>query len=428
VLVSLQLLFVTLERVLAEVTIKGEFEMPINVDSLAEILGKIRNAMANEEDRMMEDSEKLKFNEFEFPQTSQSDSFTAIDGSYIFLWRVGTTSVVAIRVAAITYGNDFRIINQVCDDRVALLSFDESVAKYIDDRTMRQILHITSSTSSFNDIEAGEGKTEGIITSNADNNHGKITERKSDSSSETASRSYATKDRTEFAAELYMIAKEFEMAERVSKIYSNTIIAIDGGLARRSEAPFKEHIDGTVRNCVKNSSAFIGIVKGTSKSSLNSMFLDEVYAEKIAGRKNLEGCWYIEVPGDVKIRYAKLHPLAVKPFRIDIHEKTVDPEVWCHDVESIIRNVAYYASNELSLGYPFPSVEAHQLAVTLRHMFSALQSICLQAAIQSGFRYQEALSYLTSIYGTTRSDFHTQLDGISKKGKGSQLVGGSVKT
>jgi hypothetical protein len=402
--------------------------MPIDVDSLVKIFGKIRNAMANEEDRMTEDRKKLKFNEFEFPQASQSSSYTAIDGSFIFLWRVGTTSVVAIRVAAITYGRDFRIIDQVCDDRVALLSFDESVTKYVDDRTMRQILHITSSTSSIDDIEAAEGKTEEISSSKADNKHGKISQRESDSSNETASRSYATKDRTEFAAELYMIAKEFEMAEKVSSIYSNTIIAIDGGLARRNEAPFKEHIDGTVRNCVKNFSAFVGIVKGTSKSSLNSMFLDEVYAEKIAGLKNLEGCWYIEVPGDVKIRYAKLHPLAVKPFRIDIHEKTVNPKVWCHDTESIIRNIAYYASNELSLGYPFPSVEAHQLAVTLRHMFSALQSICLQAAIQSGFSYQEALSYLTSIYGNTRSDFHTQLDGIAKKGKGSQLVGGSVKT
>jgi hypothetical protein len=225
-----------------------------------------------------------------------------------------------------------------------------------------------------------------------------------------------------------MVAKEFEMAEKVSSVYSNTIIAIDGGLARRSEAPFKEHIDATARNCFRNSSAFVGIVKGTSKSSFNSMFRDEIYAEAIARKKNLEGCWYIEVPGEVKLRYAKLHPLAVQPFRIDINEKTVNPKMWCNSTESIIKSIAYYTSNELCLGYPFPSAEAHQLAVTLRHMFPALQSICLQAAIRSGFTYQEALSYLASIYGTTRSDFHTQLDGMSKKGKGSQLVRGSVKT
>lgn len=397
--------------------------MPIDVDSLVKIFGKIRNAMANEEDRITEDIEKLKFNEFEFPQTSQSNSFTAIDGSYIFLWRVGTTSVVAIRVAAITYGKDFRIVNQVCDDRVALLSFDESVTDYIDDRTMRQILHITSS-SSLLDIETGEETT----TSNHDEKQGKNAEHKSDSSREEPSRPYVSKDRTEFAAELYMVAKEFEMADKVSSVYSNTIIAIDGGLARRSEAPFKEHIDATARSCFRNSSAFVGIVKGTSKSSLNSMYRDEIYAEKIARKKNLEGCWYIEVSGDVKLRYAKLHPLAAQPFRIDINEKTVNPKAWCHSTESIIKSIAYYTSNELCLGYPFPSAEAHQLAVTLRHMFPALQSICLQAAIRTGFTYQEALSYLASIYGTTRSDFHTQLDGMSRKGKGSQLVGGSVKT
>ncbi|WXG42807.1 MAG: hypothetical protein WED04_01695 [Promethearchaeati archaeon SRVP18_Atabeyarchaeia-1] len=402
--------------------------MPIDVESLVDIFGKIKTAMAGQEDRMTEDIEKIQYNQFEFPETSQASSFTAIDGSFIFLWRLGATSVVAVRVAAITYGNDFKIINQVCDDRVALLSFDESVTDYIDDRTMRQILHITSSSSSLIDIETGEETTKGITAPDNDERHGKNAELKPDSSSETASRSYVNKDRTDFAAELYMVAKEFEMADKVSSVHSNTIIAIDGGLARRSEAPFKEHIDATARNCFSNSSAFVGIVKGTSKSSFNSMYRDEIYAEKIARKKNLEGCWYIEVPGDVKLRYAKLHPLAVQPFRIDINEKTVNPKAWCHSTESIIKSIAYYTSNELCLGYPFPSAEAHQLAVTLRHMFPALQSICLQAAIRSGFTYQEALSYLASIYGTTRSDFHTQLDGISRKGKGSQLVRGSVKT
>ena len=402
--------------------------MPIDVESLVDIFGKIRNAIASQEDKMTEDTEKIRYNQFEFPETSQANSFTAIDGSFIFLWRLGATSVVAVRVAAITYGNDFKIINQLCDDRVALLSFDESVTNYIDDRTMRQILHITSSSSSLLDIETGEETTKGIAASDNDERDGKNSEHKSDSSGETTSRSYVNKDRTDFAAELYMVAKEFEMAERVSSVYSNTIIAIDGGLARRSEAPFKEHIDATARNCFRNSSAFVGIVKGTSKSSFNSMYRDEIYAEKIARKKNLEGCWYIEVPGDVKLRYAKLHPLAAQPFRIDINEKTVNPKAWCHSTENIIKSIAYYTSNELCLGYPFPSAEAHQLAVTLRHMFPALQSICLQAAIRSGFTYQEALSYLASIYGTTRSDFHTQLDGMSRKGKGSQLVRGSVKT
>jgi hypothetical protein len=402
--------------------------MPIDFESLVRILEKIRNAMVSEEDRISEDIEKLKFNQFSFPETSQASSFTAIDGTYVFLWRVGTTSVVAIRVAAITYGRDFRIINQLCDDRVALVSFDESVSKYIDDTTMRQILHITSSSSSLHDFERSEDKTDGIITSDNLQKHDKNTEEKPEAGHETKSRSFATKDSTEFAAELYMIAKEFEMAEKVSAVCSNTIVAIDGGLARRSEAPFKAHIDGAVKNCLKNSSAFIGIVKGTSKSSLNSMFLDETYVESIARKKNLDGCWYVEIPGDVKIRYAKLHPFAVKPFRIDIHEKTLNPGAWCSNAESIIRNIAYFTSNELCLGYPFPSAEAHQLAVTLRHMFPALQSICLQAAIQSGFSYQQALLYLASIYGTTQSDFHTQLDRISKKGKGSQLISGSLKT
>jgi hypothetical protein len=224
-----------------------------------------------------------------------------------------------------------------------------------------------------------------------------------------------------------MVAKEFEMAEKVSGICSNTIVAIDGALKRRSEAPFKEYIDRTIGNCVENQSVFIGIVKGTSRSSLKSMFLDETYAETIAKRKKLRDCWYVEVPGEVKIRYAKLHPFAVKPFRIDIHEKTVNTKAWCRDIPTVIRSVAYYASNELCLGYPFPSAQAHQLAVTLRHMFPALQSLCLEAALKSGFSYKEVFPYLTSMYGATRNDFHLQLDMISKKGKGSQIIRGSTK-
>jgi hypothetical protein len=404
--------------------------VPINIDSLVEIFRNIKEAMSSEENKMTEDLEALKFSEFGFPMECEANSFTAIDGSYISLWRVGTTSVVAIRVATITYDTAFHIVNQVCDDRVALVSFDEPVTRYITDKTMRQILHITSSSSVFSDQDKTDGNAEWIMTSSHDDDegHGKTNEERPDTSTGSVSRTFASKDRTEFATELYMIAKEFEMAEKVSNVYDNTIIAIDGGLARRSEAPFKGHIDGTVRNCTKNHSAFIGIVKGTSRSSLNSIFLDETYTDAIAKRKNLKNCWYVEVPGDVKVRYAKLHPIAVKPFRIDIHEKTVNPTAWCDSVGTIIRNVAYYTSNELCLGYPFPSAQAHQLAVTLRHMFSALQSLCLQAALRSGFGYQDALSYLTSVYGTTRSDFHLQLDTISRKGKGSQLIKGAVKT
>jgi hypothetical protein len=391
--------------------------VPIDIESLTELFGKIREAIAAEEDKMTEDARSLEFKEFDYPKACNAESFTAIDGSYVFLWRIGTTSIAAIRVAAITYSKNFRVIDQLCDDHIALISFDESMANYVDDSTMRQILRIASSSSRFH----GRGATpdeRAIHTADTDKRgNERSNERETDLVDEKTVVPYSTRDRTEFVAELYMVAKEFEMAERVSDIYSETIVAIDGGLKRRSEVPFKKHLDGTVRNCIKNSSAFIGIVKDTSKSSLGSVFRDEAYAASIARRKNLAGCWWLEVPGDVKIRYAKLHPLAVKPFRIDIHDKTVNQGTWCNDPMAVIVNTSYFASNELCLGYPFPLAEVHKAAVTLRHMFPALQSLCLQAAVKSGFSYNQSLSGLTSIYGVTPSDFHFHLDEISKRAK-----------
>jgi hypothetical protein len=391
--------------------------LPIDIESFRELFAKIREAIAAEEGKMTEDAKSLEFKEFDFPKTCIANSFTAIDGSYAFLWRIGATSIAAIRVAAITYSKDFRVIDQLCDDHVTLISFDESMANYVDDSTMRQILRIASSSPGFH----GKGATSeerAIHIADADNWGNEMSnEKEANLVEEKTVAPYSTRDRTEFVAELYMVAKEFEMAEKVSDIYSETIIAIDGGLKRRSEVPFKKHLDGTVRNCIKNSSAFIGVVKDTSKSSLGSVFRDETYTARIARRKNLEGCWWLEVPGDVKIRYAKLHPLAVKAFRIDIHDKTMNHGTWCNDPMAVIVNTSYFASNELCLGYPFPLAEVHKAAVTLRHMFPALQSLCLQAAVRSGISYEQSLAGLTSIYGVTPSDFHFHLDEISKRAK-----------
>lgn len=391
--------------------------MPIDVDSFAEIFGKIKEAIAREEDKMAADARSLKFREFDFPRSCAVNSFTAIDGSYVFLWRIGATSIAAVRVAAITYGKDFRIIDQLCDDHIVLLSFDESMSGYVDDPTMRQILRIASSSSRLHGRDAPSDKQDIHIAESDNWVNGSGSEREEDIGDARTDMRYSARDRSEFVAELYMVAKEFEMAEKVSNIYSETIIAIDGGLKRRSQAPFKKHLDGTVENCIRNSSAFIGIVKDTSKSSLGSVFRDEMYAAAIAKQKNLEGCWCLEVPGEVKVRYAKLHPLAVKPFRIDIQDKTVNPNTWCSDPMAVIVNTSYFASNELCLGYPFPLAEVHKAAVTLRHMFPALQSLCLQGAMKSGFSSAQSLSGLSSIYGITPNDFHFHLDEISKRGK-----------
>jgi hypothetical protein len=324
---------------------------------------------------------------------------------------------MAVRVAALTYGRNFKIINQLCKDQIVLLSFDESMYSYVDDPTMKQILRIvTSSPVTHERITASDEQA--IQADESENWNHEIGEGKQAGTDEERTTSgYSTGNKSEFAIELYMIAKEFEMAERVSNIHNETIIAIDGSLKRRSQAPFKKYIDGTVENCLKNSSAFIGVVKGTLKSSLGSVFRDEDYAAAIAKQKDLRSCWCLEVPGEVKVRFAKLHPLAVRPFRIDIQDKTMNPRAWCKNAMAVIMNTSYFASNELCLGYPFPLAEAHKAAVTLRHMFPALQSLCLEAAMKSKFSFAESLSGLSSIYGLTQGDFHLHLDEISKRSK-----------
>jgi hypothetical protein len=388
----------------------------IDVDSFMAIFRKIKDAIAQEKEKMDMDAGSLKFEKFDFPRVSAANSFTAIDGTFVPLWRRGTTWIMAVRVAAITYGKDFRIIDQLCNDQIVLLSFDDAMTEYVDDPTMRQILRIASSSSRSQDKDAVS--EDDIQIDEADKSgYGNKGEKRAKIGEERAESRFSTGDRSEFVAELYMIAKEFEMAEKVSNIYSETIIAIDGGLKRRSQPPFKKYLDGTVENCVRNSSAFIGIVKGTVKSSLGSVIGDEYYAAAIAERKNLQSCWYLEVPGDVKVRYAKMHPLAVRPFRVDIQDRTLNPNAWCNDPKAIIASTSYFASNELCLGYPFPLAEVHKAAVTLRHMSPALHSLCLEAAMRSGFSFADSLSGLSSIYGLTPRDFHFHLDDISKKGK-----------
>ena len=76
--------------------------------------------------------------------------------------------------------------------------------------------------------------------------------------------------------------------------------------------------------------------------------------------------------------------------------------------------LAAYGKSLVSVGYPWPLIEAHRMAVTVRQLKPMYQESVMKMALRMGLDVRTVLDGLTQVEGRRRSAFHEYLDKVAR--------------
>ncbi|MFQ5909572.1 MAG: DNA double-strand break repair nuclease NurA [Thermoplasmata archaeon] len=202
---------------------------------------------------------------------------------------------------------------------------------------------------------------------------------------------------------------EGELILRMAAKRTDAIIAVDGTLASFHKE--SNHLHETREVCEERGNILVGISKDSYSHAFGGVRTDE---ELLNGRN---GMAYVRVPsrfedkhkgflhGDVY--FAKLHPDSPKWFRIDVGTFRDDPSF-------VFSNLAHYARSGLCPGYPYPLLEAHRFAVTVRQFREIYEEVLLQVGAEQGLEIEDIIGGLTHVEGERRGAFHEYIDQASR--------------
>ena len=193
------------------------------------------------------------------------------------------------------------------------------------------------------------------------------------------------------------------------------VVAVDGTL---SEFPKQfEFMDRLVKVCEKRGHLLVGISKDSQLHAFGHVLTDEDLMARVQSRLPREALAYARAPkaseaskegllyGD--IYYARLHPRARKWFRVDLGTFRDQPDF-------AFGQLAPYARSLVSVGYPWPLIEAHRMAVTVRQLKPVHQEAVMKQALRMGLDVRTLLDGLTEVEGRRRSAFHEYLDRVAR--------------
>lgn len=289
----------------------------------------------------------------------------AVDGSYTFLYNLGSMWLAVARAAAIPYtlGTDgFHPRPPLIVDRAIVVSVWEDIVQRQSD------LHRTL-------FEA---------TRNREDQHKEMV--------------------NEFRKHL-----EGEVALRVAQEHRGVVVALDGSLMAVPKE--LDHLEDVVATCEANGNALVGVSKDSMLHAFGRSLPDEQYLASV------NGMGYVRAPpgfeeqkrdilyGDVY--FARLHPQAPKWFRADVGTFRDDPDF-------VFSQLAAHSKSGLSLGYPFALIEAHRLAVLIRQHREFLEDEILKECARLGMSVAEVANGLTQIEGRRHGAFHEHLDRVAR--------------
>jgi len=190
---------------------------------------------------------------------------------------------------------------------------------------------------------------------------------------------------------------------------------VDGTL---SEFPKQfEFMGRLVKVCEKRGHLLVGVSKDSQLHSFGHPLTDEDLMARVQSRLPRGAIAYARAPkaseavkqgllyGD--IYYARLHPQARKWFRVDLGTFRDRPDF-------AFGQLAPYAKSLVSIGYPWPLMEAHRMAVTVRQLRPMYQESVIKAGLRMGLDVRTLLDGLTGVEGRKRSAFHEYLDKVAR--------------
>ena len=208
---------------------------------------------------------------------------------------------------------------------------------------------------------------------------------------------------------------EGQLAVNIAEDSKGCIVAVDGAL---SAFPKQfDYIGRLVDVCEKNGHLLIGVSKDSQLHAFGHYLTDEDLLKGAEKTLESDSLAFIRAPekfeksqrgllhGDVY--FCRFHPRSGKWFRVDLGTMKEDPE-------KAFGHVAPYCRSLLAVGYPLPLVEAHRMAVTVRHLKGAYQETVMKFAVRLGMNPRKVLDGLTEIEGRKRSAFHEYLDRLSR--------------
>ena len=208
---------------------------------------------------------------------------------------------------------------------------------------------------------------------------------------------------------------EGQLAINFADETEGAIVAVDGTLSEfPKQFAFMERL---VAVCEKRGHILVGISKDSQLHAFGHVLTDEELMARTQARLPRGAVAYARAPtaseaakegllyGD--IYYARLHPEARKWFRVDVGTFRDEPDV-------VFGQLAPYARSLVSVGYPWPLIEAHRMAVTVRQLKPVYQEAVLKEAIRMGLDVRSVLDGLTEVEGRRRSAFHAYLDRLAR--------------
>jgi len=289
----------------------------------------------------------------------------AVDGSYTFVYNLGSMWLAVARAAAIPYTlneGGFHPRPPVIVDRAIVVSvWEDVVAKQ--DELHRKLFEAT--------------------------------QHREDQQKEMVN---------EFRKQI-----EGELALKVAREHKGVVIALDGSLMAVPKE--LDHLEDVVAACEANRNILIGVSKDSMLHAFGRSLPDEQYLAAV------NGMGYVRAPkafeeqkrdilyGDVY--FARLHPQAPKWFRVDIGTFRDDPDF-------VFSHLAAHSKSGLSLGYPFALIEAHRLAVLIRQHREFLEDEILKECARLGMTVGEVAAGLTQMEGRRHGAFHDYLDQIAR--------------
>ncbi len=300
-----------------------------------------------------------------FEVASEPRDLVAVDGSYTFLWSVSSMWLAMVRVGYLRYrlrDGAFRKVGFERIDRSIMVSTREEVVAE-QDALHRMLFEATRHSQN----------------------------RPADMVNE------------------YRRHLEGQIARRAAEKNPDAILALDGSLA--SYPKEMDNLGEVVDACADNDVLLVGVSKDSTTHAFGSHLTDEEVLQA-------EGVAYARVPKEFEERqrgllhgdvyFAKLHSGAPKWFRVDVGTYRDDPDY-------VFSQLAPYAKSALSLGYPYPLMEAHRFAVTVRQFKQMYEGEVIRQAVRMGADVQEVISGLTQVEGRRKSAFHEYLDKVARE-------------